>query len=85
MIRVLEVDQWTSTGNIREHKWADLERRGIAAIEGGDSAAAKAIFGGRFVFRSVEECKGPALGSVWFRKGTDGYPVLYLANYDSSD
>lgn len=82
-MRVLEVDQWTSTGNIRELSWSELERRGNV-VEGGDSEAARAIFGGRFRFLTVGLAEGPPIGTVWFTCGDDGRPKLYRANYDSS-
>lgn len=84
-IEVLEVDQWTSTGNIRSLPWEALKAQGISAIVGGDSHAARVIFGGSFRFRSVRLSARPSIGSVWFACDDKGFPVLYLANYDSSD
>ena len=88
MIEVLEVDQWTSTGDLRTHDWDALKASGISSVSGGDSGAAKAIFGGHFVFKEVcmkELARGPFIGHVWFKKGADGKPELWLTNYDSSD
>mgnify|MGYP003576547042 FL=1 len=86
MIEVLEVDQWTSTGDVKSHDWDALKSQGIEAVNGGDSAAARVIFGGHFWFREVDpQYERPFIGRVWFRKGADGKPELWLTNYDSSD
>lgn len=82
---VLEVDQWTSTGDMTEHTWAELKAQGIDAIAGGDSEAARVIFGGHFMFRTVREDERPSLGEVWFIEGADGRPDLWKMNLDSSD
>jgi len=82
---VLDVDQWTSTGNIRTIPWADLIAQGIHAVSGGDSEAARRIFGGHFRVREVRPGEGPSLGHVWLTRGDDGLPHLYATNYDSSD
>jgi len=37
-MRVLEVDQWTSTGNVEEHTMEDFD---INGVEGGDAKAAR--------------------------------------------
>lgn len=85
MIEVLEVDQWTSTGNIKEQSWDDLKAKGIDAVSGGDSEAARVIFGGDFRFKEVDERSSPGIARVWFIKGADGRPELYKYRYDSSD
>jgi hypothetical protein len=82
---ILEVDQWTSTGDLASHDWEDLRRFGVYAVHGGDSEAARAIFGGRLMFRQVTADDRPFIGHVWYRRGPDGKPVPYLAHYDSSD
>lgn len=80
-ITVIEVDQWTSTGNISEQ---DFDTVGLYDIEGGDSSAAKAIFGGRFKRKEVEEASKPIMGYVWYVKGQDGKCKQYKANFDTS-
>lgn len=85
MIDVLEVDQWTSTGDVKLHLWDALKASGLDAITGGDSRAARLIFGGRLRFYQVNPLLQPSIGSVWFTRGEDGYPKFYRANYDSSD
>lgn len=85
MIEVLEVDQWTSTGNIKALSWDDLKTAGIDAVSGGDSEASRVISGGTFFFRMVGEHQSPTIARVWFTKGPDGKPELYKFNYDSSD
>jgi len=84
-IDVLEVDQWTSTGDIRSIPWDLLKQRGIEGVRGGDSEAIRVISGGRFVFKSVKTHERPSIGRVWFRQGPSGLPEMYLENYDSSD
>lgn len=81
-MRILEVDQWTSTGNITDFSFEDFD---LQKVSGGDSAAAKVIFGGNARLREVSETDRPYLGTVWFRQGPTGKLEKYLANYDSSD
>ena len=83
MIQVLEVDQWTATGNIREKDFKLAMTPD--AISGGDSEAARAIFGGNIRALQIEdtdEC--PPIGRVWFTEGLDGKCQFWKANYDSS-
>ena len=86
-LEVLEVDQWTSTGDVRQIPWDDLKHdtSTIDNITGGDSEAAKRIFGGRLWFRTIRKNTTPSIGNVWFTRGEDGLPKFYAANYDSSD
>ncbi len=82
-MKVLEVDQWTSTGNISDFGFADYN---LDKVRGGDSEAARAIFGGWSLVREVSENDSPSIGHVWFRED----PVIkkfvfYKANYDTSD
>jgi hypothetical protein len=81
-MKVIEVDQFTSTGNLREQPFDEVT---LGGIEGGDSEAAKVIFGGRFNVREVSETQNPSIGYVWFKKGENGKPELYKSNYDTSD
>ena len=82
-IKVLQVDQWTSTGNITD---LSLENFELEKVEGGDSEAAKNIFGGHAIIREVNENDEPSIGYVWFktRKKT-GKLVFWKAHYDSGD
>lgn len=80
-IRVIEVDQWTSTGDIASQ---DFDTVTLWSVRGGDSSAAKAIFGGHFVRKTVPVTASPAVGNVWFRKGPNGKCEFLKANYDSS-
>ena len=81
-MKIIQVDQFTSTGNIES---LDFETVELSAISGGDSQAAKAIFGGSFDIREVDDNDGPRIGYVWFKKGEDGKCKSYKFNYDSSD
>lgn len=81
-MKIIEVDQFTSTGNIKEQKFSEVT---LSGISGGDSEAAKSIFGGRFTVKEVLENDGPSIGYVWFKEGGDGFCEAYKFNYDSSD
>lgn len=80
-ITVIEMDQWTSTGNVTQQ---DFDKINLHTVEGGDSEAAKAIFGGSFTRKEVGEAEMPRLGYVWYIKGDDGKPKLFKSNYDTS-
>lgn len=85
-MKVVEVDQWSSTGNVTDFSMADFENgNAFQEVEGGDSRAAKQIFGGFCVIREVEETDHPRLSKVWFKEGADGKLEFYKANFDSSD
>lgn len=88
MVKVVELDQWSATGNITQLRMSQLEgdpQLAIAQIKGGDSEAAKAIFGGYLRIREVSEEDRPSIGHVWFKEGPNGLLERYRANYDSSD
>lgn len=82
IIRVIQIDQFTSTGDIREQ---DFEAVTLNSISGGDSLAAKVIFGGSFTVKEVSIDDSPRIGYVWFKKGENGKCALYKSNYDTSD
>lgn len=80
-MRVLEVDQWTSTGKIEGKQPSEFN---LVDVEGGDTKAARVIFGGWAVWRDVKATDTPGIGNVWFR--VDGGRLrLWKTNYDSSD
>jgi len=81
-MKILEVDQWTSTGNIEDFTLADFV---ICDVRGGDSAAARKIFGGKAEVREVDEADRPPLGTAWFIEGDNGKLKRWKTNYDSSD
>lgn len=84
-IRVLEVDQWTSTGNVEEFSLEDFEDpSAIARVRGGDSEAVRAIGIASARIREVEESWEAPWGRVWYRPGPDGKLVFWKAQYDSS-
>lgn len=80
-IRILEVDQWTSTGNVKDFTLEDFDP---AKVRGGDSEAIRKI-GGWARIIEVDEDARPSIGHVWFRPGPDGKLQHWKANYDSSD
>lgn len=82
MIEIIEIDQWTSSGDFTHIPFDDLD---LDLIFGGDSAAAKAIFGGTFKRKNVMECDYPGIGNVWLIKDEQGFPKVWKTNYDSSD
>ena len=87
-VKVLEVDQWTSTGNVAGTKMEDWEadtNKMLRSVRGGDSEAAQAIFGGHAVIREVSEFSGPSVGNVWFKPDENGILKLWKHNYDSGD
>lgn len=81
-IRVIQIDQFTSTGDIRNQ---DFDAVTLSSISGGDSLAAKVIFGGSFAVKEVNLNDDPRIGYVWFIKGENGKCTLYKSNYDTSD
>ncbi len=82
-IKVLQVDQWTSTGNITDFTMKDF---GLGKVQGGDSAAVKVIFGGSAMIRWVDKDDRPPIAHVWFRTDRKTRKLkLFKANYDSSD
>ena len=82
IINIIEVDQWTATGNIEDLKFDEV---GLDHISGGDSEAVKVIFGGSFKRKQVEETAMPNLGYFWFIKGENGKCKFYKGNPDTSD
>ena len=84
MKEIIECDQWSSTAdNIKDLKFDEV---GINDLVGGDSEAAKVIFGGHFIRRTVTDTAMPYIGNVWFVKDeTTGGLKKYRAKYDSSD
>lgn len=81
-MKVLEVDQWTSTGNVSEYTMNDFD---INQIDGGDAETALAIGIASFEIKEVSEDAHPKIGYVWFKEGKDGKLEKYKTNYDSSD
>ena len=84
MIKIIEMDQWSSTADNIEN--LDFDDCTLDSLHGGDSEAAKKIFGGKFNVTLVKEDSNPYRGYVWFIKDeTTGKLKRYKANYDSSD
>lgn len=81
-ILVIEVDQWSSTGNIEDQ---DFDTFSLADLSGGDSEAAKVIFGGYCQKKEVDPNGAPRNARVWYRKGPDGKCEYFKATLDSSD
>ena len=81
-IEVIEVDQFTSTGNITS---LDFDTVAYEYISGGDSETARVCFGGHFNKRKVKITDSPNIGRVWFKRGENGKCEQYKANYDTSD
>lgn len=82
-IKVLEVDQWTSTGNITDYNFETFE---LSKVTGGDSEAARTIFGGTAHVHEVFAKDCPSIGRVWYIEDSKTKKfTLYKSNYDSSD
>jgi hypothetical protein len=81
-IKILEVDQWTHTGNIEELAIKNFD---IKKVKGGDSETIRKIFGGHAVFLEVDEDERPSEGKVWYRITRGGRFKFYKENYDTSD
>lgn len=80
-VKVLEVDQWTSTGNVTNFTFADFDPEKII---GKDSEAIRELGLAHAKVKEVEEGDEPRIGDVWFREGQNGKLELWKANYDSS-
>jgi hypothetical protein len=82
-VKVLEVDQWTSTGNIQNFTMESFDMR---KMSGGDSEAARQIFGGHAAIREVSPNESPSIGEVWYISDPKTKKLKFFkANYDSSD
>lgn len=87
-LTVLEIDQWSQTGNIEDFEFSELreiiescEDDEVPNIEGGDAEAARALFGGRFDVKEVDPDEDPSKGYVWFTEGDDDEIEEYKHNY----
>lgn len=80
MITVIETDQWSACGDAFKFKeFDDLTQADCAE-------SSKALFGGTFNLKEVDENARPYIGNVWFIKDpVTGKPKIWKANYDSSD
>jgi len=77
-MEIIEVDQWTSSGNIDK---LDFDSVTLNEIKGGDSESVKVIFGGNFVRKTVKENEQPDTGNVWYRKNKNGKCELWRYNF----
>ena len=81
-IKVLSVDQWTSTGDIAGRKLRDFD---LAEVQGGDAEAVRALGIARATILEVSEQDTPSMATVWFREDPKtGTLVQWKYNYDSS-
>jgi hypothetical protein len=81
-MKVLETDQWTSTGNVSDFGFHDFN---LDKIHGGDADAVKNIFGGSARIKEVPDDWNPPIGSVWFIEDPETQKFkLWKCNYDSS-
>ena len=86
-IEVIEIDQWSATGDI--HKWSFAEFKEVIEasdtnnppdIEGGDAEAIQKIIGGRYDVKTVRESDSPRKGYIWYRESDDGSLERYKSN-----
>lgn len=89
-VTVLEVDQWTSTGDLGKFTMAEVEqllKKGKKPeVHGGDSEAIRLLEIDQWKIREVDEQWMPPLARVWFIEGPDGKLTKWYGkeNYDSS-
>lgn len=85
-VRVIEVDQWTSTmkewRTVRWVDWINPRTRPTAAT--GDAGTIRTLGITHVRIRSVPLDAAPAIGNVWFVRGRNGFPRLWRTRYDSS-
>jgi hypothetical protein len=87
MVKILEVDQWTSTGNVAAFSMEQWEKDLVGTllkVKGGDSEAAFKIFGGHAKVKQVNEDHYPDISYVWYRE-ENGKLKKWRWCYDSSD
>lgn len=83
-ITVLEIDQFTQTGDIDDYTFEELRK----LIEDGEDpeienieANARKLFDGRFDVKTVSPDDDPTSGYVWFTEGDDGGVAEFKTNY----
>ena len=82
-VRILEVNQWVSTGNITDFTFDNFDP---VLVKGDDARVSLLLFGEKAIVKEVDRDDAPSIGYVWF----DENPVTkklryYKSNYDSSD
>lgn len=85
-IKVLELDQWSGTGDLSQLTMTMFESDPVGTlqkIEGNDAKAVRTIFGGSAKVKEVSLNARPNIGSVFYKE-EDGGLVLWKSNYDSS-
>jgi hypothetical protein len=78
-VEVIELDQWTATGQFTHVPFAELKLeyiQGIPQLWG-------APLGGHLERREVEPDDKPPLGHVWLIQGSDLMPRVWRTNYDA--
>lgn len=81
-VKVLEVDQWTSLGNIEEFTLEDFD---INKVQGENPEAVRKILVARAQIKEVDERQEPATARVWYKPGPDGKLKRWkIGVYDSS-
>lgn len=78
---VLEVDQWTSTGDIENYSLATFDANNI---NGGDADTIRRLGISYAEIITVFGDQNPSIGRVWYKED-DGKLKKYKWNYDSSD
>ena len=87
-VKVLEVDQWTSTGNVAGTKmedWVAKPKEMLETRSGEHAESARTVFGGHAVIREVYETSEPSMGNVWFRPNENGILRRWKFRCDSGD
>lgn len=81
VVRVLEVDQWTASGNVEAFT---ADTFSLDAVVGSGAASVRAMGIARAQWRNVRTSDRPLIGSVWFRHMPDGMLKRWKQNIDSS-
>lgn len=81
LVKVIEVDQWSSTGC----KGLMFDAAVLASMQSPDAEVARDIGIAKLDRKVVLETANPEIGKVWFRRGMAGEMELWKSNYDTSD
>jgi hypothetical protein len=81
-MKVIQVDQWASTGNIKDLDFDTVSR---PAVVGGDATTAVELGIASLKVLEVSPEAEPPEGFVWYKRGADGKCEYHDGNYDTSD
>ena len=79
----MEIIQVTQFASSKEFENSDFDTLTDNTIVGKQEICD--VIGSGFIRKTVKEDDEPYIGSVWYKKGSDGKCEYYKAHYDSSD